>query len=166
MYTQVNLSTVFRCLDGMSARELPTSITAIRNPNSLLASMAPRPALSESAVFSLILTVRETGRRLAMSDYAVATACTILHRALRVMTTGDEQPLGSTSNAVGSTSVNGEQETSSESIEHSFRHSLGDVDPYVSYCILWHMISSLYYRDDRCPASFVGAHFVALHRLR
>ncbi|TPP60266.1 putative cyclin [Fasciola gigantica] len=125
MYSQF-----FRSLQVMSTRELPTSITAIRNPNSLLASMAPRPTLSESALFSLILTVRETGRRLAMSDYAVATACTILHRALRVMTTGDEQPLGSTSSTGGSASINGDQESSSEAIEHSFRHSLGDVDPY------------------------------------
>ncbi|VDP89191.1 unnamed protein product [Echinostoma caproni] len=114
----------------MGTRELPTSITAIRNPNSLLASMPPRPALSEPAVFSLILTVRETGRRLAMSDCAVATACTIVHRALRVMTTGDEQPFGTTTGSVAGTSVNGDHDASSESIEHSFRHSLADVDPY------------------------------------
>ncbi|VDQ03958.1 unnamed protein product [Trichobilharzia regenti] len=76
----------------MSTREAPASVSAIRNPNSQLAGLAPRPPLSDAALFSLVLTVREAGRRLAMSDYAIATACTILHRALRVLTTGDEQP--------------------------------------------------------------------------
>ncbi|KAF8567393.1 hypothetical protein P879_05783 [Paragonimus westermani] len=110
----------------MSVREAPASITAIRNPNSLLASMPPRPALSDAALFSVVLTVRETGRRLAMSDCAVATACTLLHRALRVLTTGDEQ-----SNSTGPVpSMNGETDASPEAIDHSFRHSLGEIDPY------------------------------------
>lgn len=111
----------------MSVREAPASITAIRNPNSLLAMMPPRPALSDAALFSVVLTVRETGRRLAMSDCAVATACTLLHRALRVLTTGDEE----TSKAAPMANMNGEVDTSSEAIDHSFRHSLGDIDPYV-----------------------------------
>ncbi|CAH8668383.1 unnamed protein product [Dicrocoelium dendriticum] len=110
----------------MNSREAPASITAIRNPNSLLASMPPRPALSDAALFSVVLTIRETGRRLGMSDCAVATACTILHRALRVLTTGDEQP----DTSKPSSTMNGDTDTSPDAIDHSFRHSLGDIDPY------------------------------------
>ncbi|KAG5449015.1 Tyrosine-protein phosphatase 99A [Clonorchis sinensis] len=109
----------------MSTREAPAAFAAIRNPNSLLASMPQRPALSDAALFSIVLTVRETGRRLAMSDYAVATACTILHRALRVLLTGDEQP-----NNPSTTVLNGDTSASPEAIDQSFRHSLGDIDPY------------------------------------
>ncbi|CAL8092259.1 unnamed protein product [Calicophoron daubneyi] len=112
----------------MSAREIPASLTAIRNPNSLLASMSPRPPLSDAAVFTLILTVRETGRRLAMSDCAVATACTILHRALRVLTTGEEQPMAS--NQANSSEVNGDSDAFPEAIDQSFHRSLNDIDPY------------------------------------
>nr|CAH8831934.1 unnamed protein product [Trichobilharzia regenti] len=113
----------------MSTREAPASVSAIRNPNSQLAGLAPRPPLSDAALFSLVLTVREAGRRLAMSDYAIATACTILHRALRVLTTGDEQPnpIVATSNSA----VNGSDALSGfDSIEQSCKHSLGDIDPH------------------------------------
>nr|AAW26774.1 SJCHGC09418 protein [Schistosoma japonicum] len=113
----------------MSIREAPASISAIRNPNSQLAGLPPRPPLSDAALFSLILTVREAGRRLAMSDYAIATACTILHRALRVLTTGDEQPV--TTVTTGSAVVNGSDSVSGfDNIEQSFKHSLGDIDAH------------------------------------
>ncbi|CAH8464184.1 unnamed protein product [Schistosoma rodhaini] len=114
----------------MSSREAPASISAIRNPNSQLAGLPPRPPLSDAALFSLILTVREAGRRLAMSDYAIATACTILHRALRVLTTGDEQPVTTLATS-GSATVNGSDSVSGfDSIDQSFKHSLGDIDAH------------------------------------
>lgn len=115
------------------SREAPASVTAIRNPNSLLASMPAKPVLSEAALFSVILTIRETGRRLAMSDWAVATACTLFHRAHRVMTTGDEQPTAPLSN--GGSGGGLDNTISAEAIEQSFRHSLGDIDPYVSAAV-------------------------------
>lgn len=112
----------------MSSREAPASVTAIRNPNSLLAGVPPRPALTDCAMFSVILVIRETGRRLAMSDCAVATACTLFHRAIRVLTTGDEQP--NTSSNTSSLLNGGDVDASSEAIDQSFRRSLGDMDPY------------------------------------
>ncbi|VEL07410.1 unnamed protein product [Protopolystoma xenopodis] len=128
----------------------------------LLASGASRRLLTDSSIFHLILTLREAGRRLALSDPTIATAATLFHRSLRVLTTGEDPiPSATVATTLESIATNGEQNCSDESgipcaisldvgakpvegpvsmaaIDQALRNSLGDIDPHVS-----HLVSSM-----------------------
>ncbi|VDL18910.1 unnamed protein product [Hymenolepis diminuta] len=117
---------------------------ASRQPPPVRLPVPKRPPLTPSAIFTLIQTIKETGRRLGMSDVAVATACTIFHRMVRVLTVGEET--GPFANVIGGeTGVDGDSQVAQaqpatysatndnplpSAIDGSIRSSLGDVDPY------------------------------------
>lgn len=122
-----------------------SSAVASRQPPPVRLPVPKRPPLTPSAIFTLIQTIKETGRRLGMSDVAVATACTIFHRMVRVLTVGEET--GPFANIpTGEVGPDGSQGAQAQpasysltndnpmpsAIDGSIRSSLGDVDPYVS----------------------------------
>lgn len=120
-----------------------------RQPPAVKLPVPKRPPLTPSAIFTLIQTIKEAGRRLGMSDCAVATACTLFHRMVRVLTIGEETgpfaDIASVNVAEGETvSAAAASETATPAtfsandnpattaIDGSIRSTLGDVDPYVS----------------------------------
>ncbi|KAL5108885.1 Cyclin-Q [Taenia crassiceps] len=121
---------------------IPSSSTGIgvpRHPPPVRLPVPKRPPLTPSAIFTLIQTIKETGRRLGMSDCAVATACTLFHRMVRVLTVGEE------TGPFAAMAMSGESEVAAaqpatysvtndnplpSAIDGSIRSSLGDVDPY------------------------------------
>lgn len=123
---------------------IPSSSTGVgvpRHPPPVRLPVPKRPPLTPSAIFTLIQTIKETGRRLGMSDCAVATACTLFHRMVRVLTVGEE------TGPFAAMAMSGESEVAAaqpatysvtndnplpSAIDGSIRSSLGDVDPYVS----------------------------------
>ncbi|VDM16635.1 unnamed protein product [Hydatigera taeniaeformis] len=121
---------------------IPSSSTGIglpRHPPPVRLPVPKRPPLTPSAIFTLIQTIKETGRRLGMSDCAVATACTLFHRMVRVLTVGEETGPFAAMTMSGESEIAAAQPATysvtndnplPSAIDGSIRSSLGDVDPY------------------------------------
>ena len=136
-----------------------------RHPPPVRLPVPKRPPLTPSAIFTLIQTIKETGRRLGMSDVAVATACTLFHRMVRVLTVGEETgpfaAVPSAGEADASAAANAAPPATysatndnplPSAVDGSIRSSLGDVDPYVSqglFISLYHqpLITCHYFLD-------------------
>ncbi|KAL3321216.1 Cyclin- protein fam58a [Cichlidogyrus casuarinus] len=129
--------------DGNSTRAF-----GLPHPNPTLNQMRKRPSLTPFALYHLIMCMRETGRRLAMSDLAIARACTLMYRALSVLITGrDNTNPSSTGGPVLSTNLQLapgvvdefaidskdpeiRRMTNKESINESLEKSLNNVDAH------------------------------------
>ncbi|BHF72121.1 Cyclin-related protein fam58a [Sparganum proliferum] len=108
----------------------------VQRPPPVKLNVPRRPPLTPSAIFTLIQTIREAGRRLAMSDPAIATACTLFHRMVRVLTVGEETGPFAVEAEAGETNITPASFSSTNdiptasAIDGSIRTTLGDVDPY------------------------------------
>ncbi|VDD82138.1 unnamed protein product [Mesocestoides corti] len=130
-----------------------------------------RPPLTPSAVFTLIQTIKETGRRLGMSDCAVATACTLFHRMVRVLTVGEEtgpfaaEVDGEAEPATPATFSSNNDNPTPSAIDGSIRSTLGDVDPYTMAmaCI---SLGAKVQEEHQRLRDVIVAYYRALHKTK